>query len=115
MQRTAEITRETAETQIRLKVNLDGTGKNQISTGIGFFDHMLNLLSRHALIDIEVDAKGDLEVDFHHTVEDVGICLGRALRTRLPREAQDDNQQQSDRARPEARPRMLVGHPAPRP
>jgi imidazoleglycerol-phosphate dehydratase len=83
MQRTAEITRETAETQIRLKVNLDGTGKNRISTGIGFFDHMLNLLSRHALIDLEVDAKGDLEVDFHHTVEDTGIVLGTAVRQAL--------------------------------
>ena len=83
MQRTAEINRETAETQIRLKVNLDGTGKSQISTGIGFFDHMLTLLSRHALIDLEVDAKGDLEVDYHHTVEDTGIVLGTAIREAL--------------------------------
>ncbi|QQL43993.1 imidazoleglycerol-phosphate dehydratase HisB [Sulfuriroseicoccus oceanibius] len=83
MARTAEITRETAETQIRLSVNLDGTGKNEISTGIGFFDHMLDLLSRHSLIDLVVEAKGDLEVDLHHTVEDTGIVLGQAIRKAL--------------------------------
>jgi imidazoleglycerol-phosphate dehydratase len=77
--RTAEIRRETAETRITLALNLDGTGQSQLSTGIGFFDHMLNLLSRHSLIDLRVEAQGDLHVDAHHTVEDVGICLGKAL------------------------------------
>jgi imidazoleglycerol-phosphate dehydratase len=79
MSRTAKIERQTAETKIKLSINLDGTGQNNLATGIGFFDHMLNLLASHALIDLEVQAKGDLEVDFHHTVEDVGICLGLAL------------------------------------
>jgi imidazoleglycerol-phosphate dehydratase len=77
--RTAEIRRETAETKIVLGLNLDGTGQSQLATGIGFFDHMLNLLARHSLIDLRVEAKGDLHVDAHHTVEDVGICLGQAL------------------------------------
>jgi imidazoleglycerol-phosphate dehydratase len=77
--RTAEIRRDTAETKIALAVNLDGTGQSQLATGIGFFDHMLNLLARHSLIDLRVEAKGDLHVDAHHTVEDVGICLGKAL------------------------------------
>src|SRR5438270_5315966 len=77
--RTAEIRRETAETKIALAVNLDGTGASQLATGIGFFDHMLTLLSRHSLIDLRVEAHGDLHVDAHHTVEDVGICLGKAL------------------------------------
>jgi imidazoleglycerol-phosphate dehydratase len=77
--RQAEIHRETAETKITLSVNLDGTGEGRLATGIGFFDHMLNLLSRHSLIDLCVEAKGDLHVDAHHTVEDVGICLGKAL------------------------------------
>src|SRR5436305_11551842 len=77
--RTAEIRRETKETKITLAVNLDGTGTSQLATGIGFFDHMLNLLSRHSLIDLRVEAQGDLHVDAHHTVEDVGICLGKAL------------------------------------
>ena len=77
--RTAEIRRETAETKIVLSLNLDGTGQSQLATGIGFFDHMLNLLARHSLIDLRVEAKGDLHVDAHHTVEDVGICLGQAL------------------------------------
>src|SRR5205085_5609840 len=62
-----------------LAVNLDGTGASQLATGIGFFDHMLTLLSRHSLIDLRVEAQGDLHVDAHHTVEDVGICLGKAL------------------------------------
>ena len=79
MSRTAEISRQTAETQIRLKIDLDGSGLNNISTGIGFFDHMLTLFARHGLFDLDVDAKGDLHVDHHHTVEDVGICLGRAI------------------------------------
>jgi imidazoleglycerol-phosphate dehydratase len=77
--RTAEIRRETAETKIALSLNLDGTGQSQLATGIGFFDHMLNLLARHSLIDLRVEAQGDLHVDAHHTVEDVGICLGKAL------------------------------------
>jgi imidazoleglycerol-phosphate dehydratase len=77
--RTAEIRRDTTETKIVLALNLDGTGQSQLATGIGFFDHMLNLLSRHSLIDLRVEAQGDLHVDAHHTVEDVGICLGKAL------------------------------------
>lgn len=79
MPRTATINRKTAETEIQLTLNLDGDGTTQIATGIGFFDHMLTLLAKHALIDLAVTAKGDLAVDFHHTVEDVGICLGKAL------------------------------------
>ncbi len=81
--RTAAITRATNETQIRLSVDLDGTGKASIATGIGFFDHMLDLLARHSRIDMEIEAKGDLHIDFHHTVEDVGIALGQAVRTAL--------------------------------
>lgn len=77
--RTAEIRRETGETNVALAVNLDGTGQSQLATGIGFFDHMLNLLARHSLIDLRIEAHGDLHVDAHHTVEDVGICLGKAL------------------------------------
>jgi len=77
--RTATITRKTAETDVQLTLNLDGGGAGQIETGVGFFDHMLTLLARHALFDLAVTAKGDLHVDFHHTVEDVGICLGKAL------------------------------------
>lgn len=79
MARTAEIHRETAETKIELKLNLDGTGKADLNTGIGFLDHMLHLLARHSLIDLSVKASGDLHVDAHHTAEDVGICLGRAI------------------------------------
>src|SRR5437764_9459275 len=78
-QRTAQIRRETAETRITLGLNLDGSGQAQLSTGVGFFDHMLNLLARHSLIDLDVEASGDLHVDAHHTVEDVGICFGKAL------------------------------------
>ncbi|MFM7181043.1 MAG: imidazoleglycerol-phosphate dehydratase HisB [Verrucomicrobiales bacterium] len=81
--RVAQVHRKTAETDIRLEVNLDGSGKADIRTGIGFFDHMLTLLARHALLDLTVDAKGDLEVDFHHTVEDTGITLGQAIRKAL--------------------------------
>lgn len=81
--RRAEISRETKETKVRLSVNLDGSGKGSIHTGVGFFDHMLDLLSRHSLIDLEVEADGDLEVDAHHTVEDVGIVLGQALERAL--------------------------------
>ncbi|MBX3443665.1 MAG: imidazoleglycerol-phosphate dehydratase HisB [Planctomyces sp.] len=77
--RTATIDRATAETEIRLSLNLDGTGQADVQTGVGFFDHMLTLLARHGLFDLSVAAKGDLEVDQHHTVEDVGICLGQAL------------------------------------
>ena len=77
--RTAQIRRETGETKITLGLNLDGAGLAQLSTGIGFFDHMLHLLARHSLIDLDIEAKGDLHVDAHHTVEDVGICFGKAL------------------------------------
>jgi len=77
--RTAEIRRETGETQIVLTLNLDGAGQSSIRTGVGFFDHMLTLLSKHSMIDLDIEAKGDLHVDAHHTVEDVGICFGKAL------------------------------------
>ncbi len=77
--RTATIERNTKETQITLSLNLDGTGGGTIDTGIGFFDHMLELLKKHALIDLSVKAVGDLKVDYHHTVEDVGLVLGKAL------------------------------------
>ena len=77
--RTAQITRTTNETDITLSVDLDGTGRRDIQTGIGFFDHMLEQLARHALIDMDIRAKGDLHIDDHHTVEDVGIALGLAL------------------------------------
>ncbi len=77
--RTAHIRRETGETKITLGLNLDGVGRAQFATGVGFFDHMLNLLARHSLIDLDVEAQGDLHVDAHHTVEDVGICFGKAL------------------------------------
>ena len=77
--RKAKIARNTKETQIKLELNLDGSGKGAIDTGIGFFDHMLELLKKHALIDLTVKAKGDLNVDYHHTVEDVGLVFGRAL------------------------------------
>ena len=79
MSRTASVNRQTAETSIKLELNLDGTGRSNVSTGIGFFDHMLTLLAKHALFDLDVEAKGDLQVDAHHTVEDVGICFGKAL------------------------------------
>ena len=77
--RIAEVTRNTAETQISVRVNLDGTGQAKLSTGIGFFDHMLDQIARHGLIDLEITAKGDLHIDGHHTVEDVGITLGQAV------------------------------------
>ncbi len=83
MARSAEINRQTAETQIQLSINLDGSGKNDIDTGVGFFDHMLTLLARHGLFDLTVKATGDTHVDYHHTVEDVGICLGRAINEAL--------------------------------
>ena len=78
--RTAEVSRDTAETQITVSVNLDGHGQSELSTGIGFFDHMLEQIARHGLIDLKVRAKGDLHIDGHHTVEDVGITLGQAVR-----------------------------------
>jgi imidazoleglycerol-phosphate dehydratase len=77
--RKAEVSRTTAETDLSVKIDLDGTGRHDNRTGVGFFDHMLDQLARHALIDIEVRAKGDLHIDDHHTVEDIGIALGRAL------------------------------------
>ncbi len=77
--RTAKITRKTAETEITVSVGLDGTGQHSMATGVGFFDHMLDQLARHALIDISLSAKGDLHIDDHHTVEDCGIALGQAL------------------------------------
>jgi imidazoleglycerol-phosphate dehydratase len=77
--RIAEVTRNTAETRVRIKVNLDGTGQARLSTGIGFFDHMLDQIARHALIDLDIEADGDLHIDGHHTVEDVGITLGQAF------------------------------------
>jgi len=79
MQRKAGIERKTAETAIRVAVDLDGAGATRIATGIGFFDHMLDQLGRHSLIDLDVEAKGDTHIDDHHTVEDVGIALGQAL------------------------------------
>lgn len=78
-QRTAEVQRNTLETQVRVKLDLEGTGKSQLATGIGFFDHMLDQIARHGLIDLQVDARGDLHIDAHHTVEDVGITVGQAL------------------------------------
>jgi len=77
--RTAKITRQTKETKVELSLNLDGRGDATISTGVGFFDHMLDLLSRHSLVDLDLTADGDLQVDSHHTVEDVGIVLGQAI------------------------------------
>jgi imidazoleglycerol-phosphate dehydratase len=77
--RQAEVSRNTAETQITVRVNLDGTGQAKLATGIGFFDHMLDQIARHGLIDLEVDARGDLHIDGHHTVEDVGITIGQAV------------------------------------
>ncbi len=77
--RTAEIVRKTNETDIAVSVNLDGTGKHDMQTGIGFLDHMLDQLARHSLIDITVRARGDLHIDYHHTAEDVGIALGQAI------------------------------------
>ncbi len=79
MPRSASIHRQTAETTIDLSLNLDGTGQAQINTGVGFFDHMLTLLAKHSLMDLTVEAKGDLHVDHHHTVEDTGICFGKVL------------------------------------
>ena len=83
MNRTAQITRKTAETSIELSLNLDGEGKSDVQTGVGFLDHMLDLLARHGALDLTVRAEGDLHVDQHHTVEDTGICLGAAIREAL--------------------------------
>jgi len=77
--RTAEITRETKETRIRVRLDLDGTGSTSISTGVGFFDHMLDSFGRHAGFDLQIETKGDLHIDMHHTVEDTGIVLGQAV------------------------------------
>jgi imidazoleglycerol-phosphate dehydratase len=79
MTRTAEITRNTSETQIRVALNLDGTGRQKLNTGVPFLDHMLDQIARHGLIDLEVEAVGDLNIDDHHTVEDTGITLGMAV------------------------------------
>jgi imidazoleglycerol-phosphate dehydratase len=79
MTRTAEITRNTSETQIRVALNLDGTGRQQLNTGVPFLDHMLDQIARHGLVDLEVEAVGDLHIDAHHTVEDTGITLGMAV------------------------------------
>lgn len=81
--RKGEVTRETSETRISMNLDLDGQGTSDISTGVGFLDHMLELFARHGLFDLEVRCKGDLEVDAHHTVEDVGICLGLAVKEAL--------------------------------
>jgi imidazoleglycerol-phosphate dehydratase len=81
--RRAEVARHTAETDIRVRLDLDGTGRAEVATGIGFLDHMLHALARHSLMDLEVVAKGDLHIDFHHTAEDCGIVLGQALREAL--------------------------------
>ena len=78
--RTATVSRNTAETQITVTLNLDGTGRSQLATGIGFFDHMLDQIARHGLIDLDVQATGDLHIDGHHTVEDVGIAIGQTVR-----------------------------------
>jgi imidazoleglycerol-phosphate dehydratase len=78
-QRTAQIERNTLETRIKIKINLDGSGRSLFATGVPFLDHMLDQIARHGLIDMEIDAKGDLEIDAHHTVEDIGITLGQAF------------------------------------
>jgi len=83
MPRTARTERKTAETQIELELDLDGTGQADIQTGVGFFDHMLELFTKHGALDLKIRAQGDLHVDQHHTVEDTGICLGQAIRQAL--------------------------------
>jgi len=83
MARTAKIDRTTRETQIKLELNLDGSGAGEWKTGVGFLDHMLELFARHGALDLKVEAKGDLHVDQHHTVEDVGICVGQAVKQAL--------------------------------
>jgi imidazoleglycerol-phosphate dehydratase len=79
MARTAEVVRETKETQIRVRVDLDGAGASKVTTGVGFFDHMLESFARHGGIDVEIETQGDLHIDMHHTVEDTGIVLGQAI------------------------------------
>lgn len=79
IQRKAEVVRDTSETRIRVAFNLDGTGQQKLDTGVPFLDHMLDQIARHGLIDLDISAKGDLHIDAHHTVEDVGITLGQAL------------------------------------
>ena len=79
MQRKAEVVRDTSETQIRVAINIDGTGQQKLDTGVPFLDHMLDQIARHGLIDLDISAKGDLHIDAHHTVEDVGITLGQAF------------------------------------
>ena len=79
LNRTAEVTRKTAETNIRVALNLDGSGQSKLSTGIGFLDHMLDQIARHGLIDLDIQCEGDLHIDGHHTVEDIGITLGQAF------------------------------------
>jgi imidazoleglycerol-phosphate dehydratase len=82
-ERVAEVSRQTKETKIKLRLNLDGQGQASVETGVGFFNHMLDLLTRHSLVDLSVHAEGDLDVDSHHTVEDVGIVLGQAIEKAL--------------------------------
>ena len=77
--RQAQVTRNTLETQIEVRLNLDGSGKSRLATGVGFFDHMLDQVARHGMVDLDVEAKGDLHIDAHHTVEDVGITVGQAF------------------------------------
>ena len=77
--RQAQVTRHTLETQIEVRLNLDGSGKSRLATGVGFFDHMLDQVARHGMVDLEIEAKGDLHIDAHHTVEDVGITFGQAF------------------------------------
>jgi imidazoleglycerol-phosphate dehydratase len=84
MERESEVVRKTKETEIRVKWKLDGSGVYQVSTGIPFFNHMLELFTRHGFFDTEIVAKGDIEIDYHHTIEDVGITMGKALRDALP-------------------------------
>ena len=81
--RTASLERQTSESKIRISLNLDGTGRSQISTGVGFFDHMLTAFARHSLIDLDVESSGDWHIDAHHTVEDTAIVLGQALHAAL--------------------------------
>ena len=83
MAREASVVRKTKETDIQLSLNIDGSGKSEICTGVGFFDHMLEGFSKHGFFDLEIEAKGDIEVDFHHTMEDLGIVLGDAINQAL--------------------------------
>ncbi len=84
MERGSEVTRKTKETEVRVRWILDGQGSYRVSTGIPFFNHMLELFSRHGFFDLEIEAKGDIEIDYHHTIEDLGITLGKALRDAIP-------------------------------